>query len=95
MRTRTALIRLLRDRSQAAPCFGGNAGRLHLYGPEDTVSREVSISLRPSDDPLIACGRDVASTNEYGDEGRDRDTLIRRPGRPLRRRVLRDGFERR
>jgi hypothetical protein len=71
------------------------SGRLHLYGPEGTVSREVSISLRPSDYSLIVCGRDFASTDEYGDEGRDRYTLIRWPGQPLRRRVLKDGFERR
>jgi hypothetical protein len=69
------------------------SGRLHLYGPEDTVSHEVSIAVPPGEYSLIACGRDFASTNEYGDEGRDRYALILWPGPPLRRRVLKDGFE--
>ena len=71
------------------------SGRLHLVGPEHTVSREVSIPLRQSTHSLIVGGRDVASTNERGDEGRDRDTRIRRPGQPPRRLVIKDGLERR
>ena len=41
----------------------------------------------------MVCGGDFASTNEYGDEGRDRYAAILWPVQPLRRRVLKDGFK--
>jgi hypothetical protein len=68
------------------------SGRMHIYGPEDTGIHEASISVDSQAYSLIVCGRDFDSTNEYGDEGRDSYALMLWPGKPLDRRVLKDGF---
>lgn len=94
-------VRLLSDRPAVAEAEcdhlveGGlviSSGRLHIYGPEDTGTNEVSISLPSDSYSVIVCGRQFHSPNEYGDDGDDSYTLVLWPGPPLDRRVLKDGL---
>jgi hypothetical protein len=68
------------------------SGRLHLYGPEDTGVKEVSVAVPPGTYSLVVCGRDFGSTDEYDAEGNDTYALLLWPGPTLQRRVLKDGF---